>query len=225
MTHGIQRAGGAAALVAALAFVFAFALVATILAPMTAPDLAFGQYQSLHQAYGTLIYIWHFAMYIAFGLCLTILALALHERLKEGSPALSKVAMAFGLIWTAFVFLGGLLTIHGDEAVLALAARDPAGADALRRTVAVITLCIDSSDRLLGCLWVGLASVAALKARALPRSLAIFGLVIGAPGIIGMALPSLLALSYVFGIGIIVWLAWLGVLMLRGAPVVKGTAS
>jgi len=216
MNQGLQRAGGIAALAAALAFVFVFALVATTLAPMTAPELAFGEYLGLHQAHGTLIYIWHFAMYIAFGLGLMVVALALQERLKAGSPSLSAIAAALGLIYSAFVLLGGLLTIHGDEAVLALASRDPAGADELRRTIAAITLCVDSSDRLLGCLWVGLASLAALKPRTLPRGLAILGLVIGAPGIIGMALPSLLALSYVFGLGIIVWSAWLGIVMLRG---------
>jgi hypothetical protein len=221
MNHGLRRAGGAAALTAALAFVFVFALVATTLAPMTAPELAFGEYLSLHQAHGDLIYIWHFAMYIAFGLCLVVVALALHERLKAASPSLSAVAAALGVIYSAFVILGGLLTIHGDEAVLALAARDPAGADALRRTIAAIALCVDSSDRLLGCLWVGLASLAALAPGTLPRGLAVLGLVIGASAIVGAALPSLLALSYVFGIGIIVWSAWLGVVMLRGNPAAK----
>jgi hypothetical protein len=219
MTRGLQRAGGAAALTAALAFIFVFALVATTLAPMTAPDLGFGDYLSLHQAYGTLIYIWHFAMYIAFALCLTIVAIALHERLKQDSPAISRIAAALGLMYSGFVFLGGLLTIHGDEAVLALALRDPAGADALRRTIGAITLCVDSSDRLLGCLWVGLAGIAALRSKSLPRGLAILGLIIGTPAIIGMAFPSLLALSYVFGIGIIVWLAWLGFVLLRRLPV------
>jgi hypothetical protein len=217
MTNGLQKAGGAAALTAALAFAFVFALVATTLAPMAAPDLAFSDYLSLHQAEGTLIYIWHFSMYFAFALCLTILSIALHERLKDGSPSISKISAALGLMYSAFVFLGGLLTIHGDEAVLALAASDPAGADALRRTMAVITLCVDSSDRLLGCLWVGLASVAALGNKTFPRGLAILGLVVGAPGIIGLAFPALLALSYAFGIGIIIWSAWLGVVMIRGA--------
>ena len=221
MTKGLQRAGGAAALTAALAFVFVFALAATILAPMTATDLAFSDYLSLHQAYGTLIYIWHFTMYIVFALCLTIVAIALHERLKEGSPYVSKIAAALGLMYSAFVILGGLLTIHGDEAVLALAARDPAGAETLHRTIAVIALCVDSSDRLLGCLWVGLAGVAALGSRTFPRGLAILSLVIGVPGIIGMAFPSMLALSYVFGLGIIVWSAWLGVVLLRGTRVAK----
>jgi hypothetical protein len=216
MNKGLQRAGGAAALAAALAFVFVFALVATTLAPMTAPELAFGEYLGLHQAHGTLIYIWHFSMYIAFGLCLVVVALALHERLKAASPPLSAIAAALGLMYSAFVILGGLLTIHGDEAVLALASRDPAGADALRRTIAAITLCVDSSDRLLGCLWIGLVGLAAFKPRTLPRGLAFLSFLIGAPGIIGMAFPSLLALSYVFGIGIIGWLSWLGIVMLRG---------
>jgi hypothetical protein len=218
MNRGLQNAGGVAALVVSLAFVFVFALAATVLAPMVVPELPFGQYQSLHQAYGTLIYIWHFIMYIAFGLFLVVVATALHERLKENSPASSKIAQALGLIYAAFVLLGGLLTIHGDEAVLALAASDPNGADTLRRTIAAITLCVDSSDRLLGCLWIGVASFAALRTRAYPRGLAILGLVIGSPGLIGMAFPSLLALSYVFGIGIIVWSGWLGVWLLRNRP-------
>jgi hypothetical protein len=221
MNLGLQRAGGAAALTAALAFVFVFALVATALAPMTSPELAFGEYLGLHQTHGTLIYIWHFAMYIVFGLGLLVVALALHERLKEGSPNLSAIATALGLIYSAFVLLGGLLTIHGDEAVLALAPRDPVAADALRGTIAAVTLCVDSSDRLLGCLWIGLAGLAAFKPRTLPRGLVFLSLVIGAPGIVGMAFPSLLALSYVFGLGIIAWSAWLGIVMLRGAPAAK----
>lgn len=221
MSYGLQRAGGAAALATAVVFVFVFVLVATTLAPLVVPDLAFSEYLRLHRANGSLIYIWHFTMYIVFGLCLIIVAIALHERLKEKSPYISRIAMVLGLMYSAFVFLGGLLTIHGDEAVLALAAQDPAGADVLRRTIGAITLCVDSSDRLLGCLWIGLASVAALRTRTFPVGLAILGLVIGAPGIIGMALPSLLALSYVFGIGIIAWSAWLGVVMLRRSPVAE----
>jgi hypothetical protein len=216
MTHKLQQAGGIAALTTALAFAFVFALAGTILAPLTASELPFDEYLSLRQAYGALIYIWHFAMYIAFGLCLIVVTIALHERLKEGSPALSTIAAALGLMYSAFVILGGLLTIHGDEAVLALAARNPAAADELRGTIAAITLCVDSSDRLLGCLWIGCAALAARKPGALPRGLVILGLVIGAPGIIGMAFPSLLALSYVFGLGIIFWSAWLGIVMLRG---------
>lgn len=217
MNHGLQKAGGIAALATALAFLFVFALVATTLAPMTSPDLAFDEYLALHQANETLIYVWHFTMYIIFGFCLTVVAIALHDRLKEASPAVSAIAMAIGLMYSAFVFLGGLLTIHGDEAVLALAARDPAGAEGLHKTIAAITLCVDSSDRLLGCLWIGLASVAALRTKAFPRVLAILGLVIGAPAVIGIAFPGLLAFSYVFGLGIIAWSAWLGIVMLRKA--------
>ncbi|MDP3177903.1 MAG: hypothetical protein Q8M76_08365 [Spirochaetaceae bacterium] len=88
MMTRFQKAGGAAALAATLCFLFAFALAATALAPMTTPELDFGEYLGLYHERGSLIYLWHFAMYIVLGLCLTILVLALHERLKEGSPAL-----------------------------------------------------------------------------------------------------------------------------------------
>ena len=215
MNQRLQKAGGAAALTAAIAFVFVFILVATTLSQMTEPDLPFGAYLELHRTYGALIYVWHFAMYIVFGLCLIIVTLALHDRFKEGSPTLSVIAAALGLIYSAFVLLGGLLTIHGDAAVLVLATSDPVRAEGLRGILAAITLCVDSSDRLLGCLWVGTASAAAFGAKSFPRSLACLGLAIGAPGIIGMAFPSLLALSYVFGLGIIVWSAWIGVVLLR----------
>jgi hypothetical protein len=225
MTHGLQRAGGIAALVAASAFAFVFALVAASLAPLTAPDLPFGEYLSLQRAQGPLIYAWHFAMYIVFGLCLAVVALALGERLKEASPAAAKIGAALGLMYSGFVILGGLLTIHGDEAVLGLAARDPVGAEALRGTLAVVTLCVDSSDRLLGCLWVGLSGVAALGSKALPRGLAVLSLAIGLPGIAGMAFPSLLALSYAFGVGIIPWSAWLGLVLLRGSPAGRGLVA
>ncbi len=52
MNRGLQRAGGLAAAATALIFVFVFALVATTLAPMAAPELAFGEYLGMHQAQG-----------------------------------------------------------------------------------------------------------------------------------------------------------------------------
>ncbi len=214
MNTGMQKAGAVAALIASFSFLFGLALAATMLAPMVVPDLAFADYVALHQANGGLIYVWHLILYIIFGLSLVVMVTAFHDRLKESAPVLSSIAQAIGLIYAGFVILSGLLTIHGDEAILALATRAPAEADALRTILATITLSVDSSDRLLGCLWIGLTSVAGLRTRAIPRSLAILGIVVGLPGIVGLAFPSLLALSYVFALGIMVWAAWLGLWIL-----------
>jgi uncharacterized membrane protein len=58
-----------------------------------------------------------------------------------------------------------------------------------------------------------------LRARELPRVLNYFGLVIGVAGILTVLLTSLLLMAVVYGLGLIIWLAWLGIAMLRRSPV------
>jgi hypothetical protein len=154
-------------------------------------------------------------MYLVNGFCLTVFALALHERLKTASPRLAKIASAFGFIWIAFVFLSGLIVNYGNEALIALYGKNQGQAESLKVVLDTVTLGIDSSDKLLGCLWVGLASVAAFSGRALPRTFNVFGLVISAVGLIGTLIPALVSISYLFGIGAIVWWLAVGIHMLK----------
>jgi len=77
---------------------------------------------------------------------------------------------------------------------------------------------LDHSDRFLGCLWVLLVSWAALRSGALPKALNYLGLVIGMPGIISTLFPAFNELGIAFGLGIIVWWIWLGIVMLRNNP-------
>jgi hypothetical protein len=44
------------------------------------------------------------------------------------------------------------------------------------------------------------------------------GLVIGVPGIISTVFPAFNELAYAFGLGIIVWWLWLGIVLLRSNP-------
>jgi hypothetical protein len=66
-------------------------------------------------------------------------------------------------------------------------------------------------------LWFLLLSWAALQARELPRVLNYLGLVICAAGILSVVLQP--ALAAVYGLGLIIWFVWLGIVMLRGSPV------
>jgi hypothetical protein len=43
--------------------------------------------------------------------------------------------------------------------------------------------------------------------------------VIGVSGILTVILTSLLLMAVVYGLGLIIWLAWLGIVMLRRSPV------
>ncbi len=157
-------------------------------------------------------------MYMVNGAFLVVLALALYDRLRAGSPALAQVATTFGLLWAVMVFASGFITIYGLEVLANLHSKDPSQAAALKLVLDTVTLGLDHSDRFLGCLWVLLASWAALLSGALPKALNYLGLAIGLPGIISTLFPAANELAYAFGLGIIVWWIWLGIVMLGTLP-------
>jgi hypothetical protein len=210
----LQKAGGAAGIVAAATYVFAMGLAVSLLKPMTDPGLGFQEYMAFLMANKPLVFVWHFSMYLVNGCCLVVLVLAVFERLKGTSPRLATIASTLGLNWTALVFLSGFIVNYGTEALIALYGKNQAQAEALRNTLDTVTIGIDSSDKFLGCLWVGLASLAAFKPRVFPRILGVFGMVISAVGLIGTTIPSLVSISYVFGMGAILWWAAVGIHML-----------
>jgi hypothetical protein len=214
-TTNLQKAGGISALIAAATYLFAMVLVFTILAPMADASLSFEKYVDFYTANKTLIFIWHFSMYLINGVCLVILALTLYERLKSDAPTIMKIATVLGLIWASFVFLSGFIVLYGTEAFINLNSKNPVQAETLKKTIETITLGIDYSDRFLGCLWVGLVSMAAFKTSTFPKLLNIFGIIISIFGLIGTVIPPLTAISYVFGIGAIIWWLCLGVFILR----------
>jgi hypothetical protein len=211
----LQKMGGVAALIDATTYIVAIGLALTLLAPMLDSALNFGQFMAFLMGNQTLIFIWHLIMYMINGVFLVILALALHERLKAGAPNMAKVATVFGLLWAVFVFASGLITNHGLNVIIDLYGKDPAQAATVKVVLDMITTALDSSDRILGCLWVLFVSWAALRARGLPKALNIFGLLLGMAGLISTAAPVLKELGLTFGFGIIVWWIWLGIVLLR----------
>ena len=214
----LQKLGGVAALIDAATYLVAMGLLFTLLAPMANTNLDFGQFMAFFIDNQTLVFIWHLIMYMVNGVFLVILALALHERLKAGSPAMAQAATVFGLIWAALVLTSGLITNHGLNVIVGLYGKDPAQAATLKLVLDTITLGIDSSDRFLGCLWVLLVSWAALRTDGLPKALNYLGLVIGVAGLVSTAAPVLTELGIAFGLGIIVWWIWLGIVLLRSKP-------
>jgi hypothetical protein len=214
----VQKLGGIAALIDAATYLVAIGLLFTLLTPMANTNLDFGQFMAFFTDNQTIVFIWHLTMYMVNGVFLVILALALYERLKAGSPAMAQTATVFGLIWAALVLTSGLITNHGLNVIVGLYGKDPAQAATLKLVLDTITLGIDSSDRFLGCLWVLLVSWAALRANGLPKTLNYFGLVIGAAGLLSTAAPVLTELGVAFGVGIIIWWIWLGNVLLRSKP-------
>ena len=214
----LQKIGGVAALIDAATYLVSLGLLFTLLAPMANTDLDFGPFMAFYIKNQTLVFIWHLTMYMINGVFLVILALALYERLKAGSPAMAQTATVLGLIWAALVFTSGLITNHGLNVVVDLYGKDPAQAATVKLLLDTVTTGIDSSDRFLGCLWVLLISWAAMRAEGLPKALNYLGMVLGVAGLISTAAPVLTDLGVAFGLGIIVWWIWLGIVMLRSNP-------
>ena len=130
----------------------------------------------------------------------------------------------FGLIWAVLVIVMGTLSINNLSTVVKLYGENPAQA-------ATVWLTLDSVETGLGggggetivnALWFLLLSWAALRARELPRILNYLGVVLGVAGILSVVLASL-GLSAVYGLGLIIWFVWLGIVMLRSNPGQKAT--
>jgi hypothetical protein len=211
----LQKVGGISALVCAGTYILAIALVATVLTPMADSSLSDDQFIAFFLPHQTLVFIWHFLMYLVNGACLTLLTLALYHWLKDGAPDLAQAAACFGFFWTGLVFADGFITLNGWETIARLAGTDSAQASSLRLVVDTVTIGLDHSDRFLGCLWVLLTSWAALQTGQLSKPLNFLGLVIGIAGIVSSIAPAFNELGYAFGVGIIVWWLGLGVVMLR----------
>jgi hypothetical protein len=213
----LQKIGGISALICAGTYILAMGLLATVLTPMADGSLAFDQFIRFFLPHQALVFVWHFSMYLVNGTCLVLLTLALYQQLKTSAPALALAAACFGLLWAGLVFISGFITLYGWEVIGRLSSTDPAQAAILRLVVDTVTIGIDHSDRFLGCLWVLLTSWAALRSKQLSRPLNFLGLAIGIAGIVSSLAPALNALGYAFGVGVIVWWIWLGVVLLRSS--------
>lgn len=211
----LQKVGGISALVCAGTYILAMALLTTVLTPMADESLPFDQFIAFFLPNQTLIFIWHFSMYLVNGAFLTLLTLTLYQHLKTDAPALALVSACFGLFWTGLIFADGFITLNGWEVVGRLASTDPVQTASLRLVVDTVTIGLDHSDRFLGCLWVLLTSWAALQTGRLSKPLNFLGLALGTAGIVSSAAPALNAMGYAFGVGVIVWWIWLGIILLR----------
>lgn len=216
-----QKIGGIAALVGAATNLLGLGVFLIVLAPQGygSETLNPNQIVTFLTNNQAIMRLWYQIIYLAFGVCVMILSLALYERLKPGSPVLAQAVMVFGLVWAAFVIAIGMLSINNLSTVANIYGEEPAQA-------AVVWLALDSVETGLGAgggetvvtaLWFLLVSWAALQAGELARAQNYLGVVVGVAGLLSvvLALVDLMAIS---GLGLIVWLVWLGVVMLRREP-------
>jgi len=214
MNH-LQKMGGAAALIAAATYTVGFAMAFTYLAP--AWELEPNQYVAFLVDNQALMHLWHLIIYVLNGVFLVVLVLALYERLKAGSPALAQTATAFGLIWAVTVIMSGMLIINDLSVVANLYSQDPAQAVSIWLVLDAVESGLGGAVELPGGLWILLLSWSALRAGLLPKALNYLGIVIGVSGIVTVV-PALYEAGNIFGLGFIVWFAWMGIVLLHNSP-------
>ena len=215
----LQKIGGIAALVEAGTFIVGFVLYFTVLAAadygsLDVDPLQHARFLADHQA---IMYAWNLIIYVFFGICLVVLALALYERLTprttalssgEGS-ALAKIATVFGFIWAGLVIASGMVANVGASLIVEMVGKDPDQAASLWLTLNFVVDGLGGGNEIVGGLWILLISWAALLHHKLPKVLSYFGIAVGAAGIVTL-IPALTELGAVFGLGSIVWFLWIG---------------
>ena len=220
MIDGLQKMGGVAALAMAVAWVVAFAVLFGVLMPAGYFDegvtaLVMAQIITENPALASIAYL---IPYVAWGLLLVVLALALYDLLKAGAPAVAQIATAIGLIWAGLVIASGLVATLGIRVVGELHGTDAAQAGAVWAPVeAVVGGLGGDAGEILGGVWLVLIGWAALRARELPRALSFLGIVLGVAGILTVV-PPLEPAEFLYGLGLIVWFVWLGIVMVRTSP-------
>jgi hypothetical protein len=210
-----QRIGGVAALVEAATFIVGIVMSVTVLSDYTLGDATPGESVAFLVDNQAALYIWNLIIFIVFGIALVPLVLALHERLKTGSPALAQASAAFGLIWGGLVLAAGMVTNIGIGTVADLYDTDPAQAETVWSALDSVQNGLGGGNEIAGGVWVLLVSLAAFRTEALPRALNYLGAISGVAGLITIV-PPLEAVGAVFGLGLIVWFVWLGIIMLGG---------
>jgi len=216
----LQKMGGIAALIGAATNLLAIVMFIT-LGPKGLGSDNPGQVVAFLADNQALMRVWYVISYLVFGVSLIFLSLALYERLKAGSSGLAQAVTTFGLIYAVLVIVVGTLEISNLSMVVKLYGENPSQAATLWLTLNSVVKGLGGGggETIVNALWILLLSWAALRARELPKVLNYLGLVIGVAGILTVFLTSLLLMAVVYGLGLIIWLAWLGIVMLRKSPV------
>lgn len=220
-----QKIGGIAALIGAATNLFALVTYIAFLAPTGYGSDDPSKIVAFLADNQAILRAWYILIYLVFGVSLILLALALHERLKYGSPVLVQAVTTFGMVYAVLVIMVGTLEISNLSTIVKLFGDNPSQA-------ATTWLSLDSvvsglggggGETMINALWFLLISWVALQARELPRILNYLGFVTGGAGILMVVLPSISVAAVVYELGLPIWFIWLGIVMLRKSLLQEAT--
>ncbi len=208
----LQKIGGVCAILEALIYISAFIFYGAILVYPNANSSTAEELNFLSDNHLTLS-ILNLVSYVLFGILLAVLVLAIHQRLKSFSPILSKLASAFGIIWTGLVIASGMIANIGLNSVIEIGIKEPENAMLVWSSVSIISEGLGGGNEIVGGIWVLLLSIIALKGQLFSKPLIFLGILVGIAGI--LTIYPLEIFTEIFGISQIIWFLWIGVFMIR----------
>jgi hypothetical protein len=214
-----QKAGGVAALYIALALLAAMPYFLLVVNYRGAGTIA--EKVALLVANYASMYAMYLVGYVFYGIALGVLAFALYDRLQARAPATMRVATAIGLLWSVALVTSGMVWNYGMTTIVALVKTDPTQAQLVWQSVEPVADALGGAGgEILGGLWILLVSLVVLRSGALPKLLGWFGIVFGVAGLVSV-IPLLHDAAIVFGLMLIVWFVWVGIVLLM----TKATAA
>jgi hypothetical protein len=214
--NSLQKIGGVAALIHAVAYVVGIVLFVSLLSPLMNSEP--GQYMAFVVDNQALMYIWILICYWVAAAAVVVMALALYERLQAGSTALVQTATVFGFIWAGLIIGSGNLMLNDFSVVADLYHKAPAQAETVWLALEAVENGLVSGNELVGSLWVLLLSLAAWRTGRLTRALNYLGLALGMVGLstsILAFIPAVKDFIMTFGLGMIGWSVWVGIVMVH----------
>jgi hypothetical protein len=214
MKNNLQKIGGIASLIQALAYIIGFTALVFLLTPENAASLNNSEKLRFILDNKVLFQTWILIIYVVFGVALIALTLALHERLVKYSIPTLKIATVLGYIWSGMVIASGMITNIGLDSVAKVYLNNIEQATTIWLTIEAVQNGIGGGVEIVGGLWVLLISWFALKSKEFPKMLNYIGLIVGITGVLTV-IPGLSELGAVFGLLQIVWFVWIGIFLLR----------
>ena len=165
MTTDPQKLGGIAALIEEALHLTGFAMFLTVLDPAGYE----GQVQRVVFLVENQVaaFIVNLLIYVVFGVVLVFLAL--HVRLKDGSPVIIPTATVFVLIWAGLVIASGMIANNGNATVVYLFSEKQNQAVLLWLAMGAVQEALGGGNEIMVSLWVLLLSWPPLRTDKLPK--------------------------------------------------------
>ena len=217
----LQRAGGTAAIICALTYLFGFVLFFGLIeAPKDSSDIAHLHFLVSQRDTFFLGYI---VIGIVFSFGLMLLNQSLKTKFKPTTPNMSQYNSVLGNIWATFVLASTFIFLVSLPFLANYADTNEENAVIVLKSVDIVVDALGGGIELLGAVWVLLISYMGIKANTFAKTLHVLGIAVGLAGILtlfsGLSFLSgnmvFEASTAIFGLGQIVWFIALGISMIR----------